>query len=468
MSDIKLALTYLRARLLITLLTVLSVVLGIGLATIVLVLSQQATRTLRDETAQWDVVIGAKGSPLQLVLNGLYYLDAPTGNIDGELWEALEHDPAVTRVVPLNMGDNYMGAPFIGTTHEFFDDRGASVEALVAKGRLFAQPFEAVVGADIAARHGIALEQELIGSHGWSAGGEAHGDLPYTVVGILAPTGTSLDRAIFTDYRSVWLVHADHDHDHEADPEAHAVHDEHEEAAYDEHAAGHDHEEHAGHEHEEHAEHAHDDHDHEAAAVGHEEHDDHDAHAGHDHAQIDGQVTTLLVKFAQTGRRYQFAEFVNRQWNALAVIPVDEIDKVERTFIAPLQGILLVVAYLVVLVSALSILISLYLTIHQRRRDLAIMRSLGATRGDVFRLITLEAAMLSGIGVATGWVLGHGLLALLSPISLARIGVSLQAWVIHPAEFAIALSVWALGILAGLLPAIVAYRMPVAETLVRE
>ena len=410
MSNMKMAMQYLRSRLLVTVLTVTSVALGLALATIVLVLSQQTKDNLKNEIGYWDAVIGAKGSKLQLVLNSLYYLDAPTGNVDAQVWEAVQDNPMVTRVIPLMMGDNYRGAPIIGTTQEFFDDRRQRdpQAELFAHGRSFQQPFEAVVGADVVARNSLKLHEKIISAHGWGASGDEHPDNPFTVVGILARSGTSLDRAVYVDYRSTWLVHA---HLHE------------------------------------------------------EEEDGADAH---EHDGEHKEVTALLVRLEQPTRRFTFVDQVNKEFPAMAAVPVDEIRQLDRTLIAPMQRMLLLVAYMVVFVSALSILISLYLTIHQRRRDVAILRSLGATQADIFLLITLEAAMLAGIGVIAGWLLGHSLVALAAPTVSERFGVMLQAWHPQAVELVIAISVWLLGILAGLLPAIMAYRLPVADTLSRE
>ncbi|HEY3379086.1 MAG TPA: ABC transporter permease, partial [Armatimonadota bacterium] len=203
MSDLKLALTYLRARPLITMLTIASVALGLGLATIVLMLSQQTQAMLSNETAYWDVVVGAKGSPLQLVLNSLYYLDAPTGNIDVAVQQRLQRDPMVARVVPLTMGDNYFGWPIVGTVPSFFDGRQPMRGShLLASGRLFAKPFETVVGAQVAASNHLTLGALMIGAHGWGKSNDLHPQFPYTVVGVLAPTGTNLDRAVYTDFHS--------------------------------------------------------------------------------------------------------------------------------------------------------------------------------------------------------------------------------------------------------------------------
>jgi putative ABC transport system permease protein len=457
MSDLKLALIYLRTRLLVTVLTVASVALGLALATVVMLLTRETQQTLMAESGNWNVVVGAKGSPLQLTLNALYYLDAPTGNIDVAVWKSIAADKAVKRVVPVNMGDNYYGTPIVGTSTDFFAPRTEAGQRLLASGAMFDKPFQAVVGAEIARRFRMTLGQQIVGSHGWTTGGEAHAHSPYTVVGILAPTGTSQDRAIYTDYRSVWMQHAHHDEDEEHHEEAAGHHDEDEE--HHEEAAGHHdedeehHEEAAGH-HDEDKEH------HEEAAGHHDEEEDH-----HD---AEGMVTALLVQLHQAGRMYRFVEAANHEYAAMATIPVDQVSALGMRFIEPMQRVLLGVAYLVVLVAGLSILISLYLTIYQRRRDIAVLRALGATRGDVFRLITLEAALLAGLGVAGGWLLGHGAVAAGSPWMLLHYGVAPHAWHTNGTELIIAASVWVLGILAGVLPAIMAYRLPVADTLISE
>ncbi|HEX2949945.1 MAG TPA: FtsX-like permease family protein [Armatimonadota bacterium] len=405
MSDLKLAFTYLRSRPLVTILTIVSVTLGLGLATIVLMLSRQTQDMLGSETASWDMVIGAKGSPLQLILNSLYYIDQPVGNVNISVWNRLQHDPAVARVIPLTMGDNYLGWPIVGTTPSFFAGRQAfNGGQLLATGSMFTKPFEVVVGSDIAVQQHLHVGKTFIGAHGWGRTGDLHPQFPYTVVGILARTGSNLDRALFTDYHSTWIVHSHPDADERPEP-------------------------------------------------------------GHDPSK---EVTSLLVQLHQPGSRFMLTQDINRHEMAMAVSPVEEISNLSATFIAPLQSILLLVAYLVVFVSALSILISLYLTINQRRRDLAILRSLGATRANVFGLITLEAAMLSGIGVVFGWIFGHGMIALCAPAIAAHFGISLFPWQVKSVEFIIMASVWGLGIVAGLLPAFVAYRMPVANTLVRE
>jgi putative ABC transport system permease protein len=406
MSDLRLALAYLRRSLLVTALTIISIALGLGLAITVLTVSQQARDTLGNETAFADIVVGGKGGPLQLALNALYYLDAPTGNIEVSLWQSLQSDPAVQSAIPLNMGDNYFGSPIVGTAPAFFEGRKPlNGDQLLAQGRLFAKPFEAVVGADVARRDGLVLGQQIVGAHGWAKSDDFHPQFPYTVVGALARTGSSLDRAVYCDYHCSWIVHSHPDPDEKAT-----------------------------------------------------------APPGYDPSK---EITALLVVLKQPARRYLLVQDINKHRAAMAVIPVDQISKLISVFIAPLRGLLLAVAYLVIIVSALTVLITLYLTIHQRRHDLAIARALGATRADIFRLITVEAAALSGLGVIGGFLLGHAMVAAAAPLAMAKLGIFPNAWLVQPVELTVAASVWAIGIIAGLLPAAIAYRLPVVDTLTR-
>lgn len=424
MSDLRLALVYLRHRLLVTVLTVLSVALGLGLAVTVLTMTYQTRNTLGNETAFADIVVGGKGGPLQLALNTLYYLDPPTGNIDLALWGKLKSDPAVSAVIPLNMGDNYYGAPIVGTVPEFFNGhkplRGTQ---LLAQGRLFEKPFEAVVGAEIARRFQLTLGQQIAGAHGWTKSDDFHKEFPYTIVGVLARSGSALDRAVYTDYHSVWVIHSHHHH-HDGDEEG------------------------------------------EEAAEGAEPGDPETAH--HHHHAANQELTALLVQLSQPARRYGMVREINSHEQAMAIIPVDEISTLISRFVAPLQGLLLGVAYLVIVVAALTILITLYLTIHQRRRDLAVSRALGATRGDIFRLIAVEAAALAGLGVGGGLLLGHALVAVAAPFAMEKLGLLANPWLLAPMELRVALSVWVIGIIAGLLPAAIAYRLPVVDTLTKE
>lgn len=204
-TALPLALAYLRERALAAALNVLLMGLGVGVIVVLLLVLAQAEDRVERDAAGVDLVVGAKGSPLQLVLSAVYQLDAPTGNIAAADAARVAADPLVKHAVPLALGDSYRGFRIVGTTADYLSLRGATV----AHGRAWQQPMEAVLGAAVAARTGLAPGQRFAGTHGLAGGGE-HADQLFEVVGILAPTGTVTDRVVLTGVESVWTVHGEH------------------------------------------------------------------------------------------------------------------------------------------------------------------------------------------------------------------------------------------------------------------
>jgi putative ABC transport system permease protein len=213
MSVLALAWSYLRARPLGTLLNVLLLALGVGTIGFVVIVDRQVADDLDRNTRGIDLVVGAKGSPMQLILAGVFHLDAPTGNIPLAEAEALAKDPLIRRAIPLSLGDSFRGFRIVGTTPELIDLYGGKL----AQGRSWNAPMEAVLGASVAADGGPRVGERIAGSHGLAGGGATHDEAAYTVVGVLAPTGTVLDRLVVVDLRSVWQVHEAHHHEEKDD-----------------------------------------------------------------------------------------------------------------------------------------------------------------------------------------------------------------------------------------------------------
>jgi len=177
--------------------------LGLGAISFVLLVSEQVEHSVQRELAGIDLVVGAQGSPLQLILSGVFHIDSPTGNIPLAAVDKLREHPLVESVVPLSLGDNLRGFRIVGTTADYLGLYGARL----ASGRLWQAPLEAVLGADVAADTGKALGANFVGVHGLGRGGHVHGDFPYTVTGMLARCGCVLDRLVLTSLESVWQVH---------------------------------------------------------------------------------------------------------------------------------------------------------------------------------------------------------------------------------------------------------------------
>ena len=405
MSLWHIAWSYLWNRKLTTALTVVSVALGVSLISAVLTLRDETQRRFEEEGQAFDIVVGAKGNPLQLVLSTVYFLDAPTGNIDLEIFETLKGHEDVVAAFPIGMGDSYGGYRIIGTTRDLMDfSYGERAPYALSGGRYFEAPFEAVVGANVAQDTGLKLGDTFVGTHGFisAASAEVHENFPYTVVGILERSGSPNDRSIFCDLHSVWSAHA---HGNE----------------------------------EEHGEEGH-----------------------HHHGE---EITAALIKLASPALRFEFKDRVNRTSNAMAAVPIQEIQKLYEQILGTAKLVLLAIGYLVVAISALSILIGLYMAILQRKRDLAIMRALGATRGEIFGAVIIEAFWVSLLGIVLGWFLGASVCAVLNSYLVVQIGFHVPPVRLSADLVAAYSAVLLMGLLAGILPAWQAYRTNVARDL---
>ena len=251
--------------------------LGVGLISLLLVLNDQLEEKFENNLAGVDLVVGAKGSPLQLILSSMYHIDAPTGNINIKAAKAFlrEGHPIIETAIPLSLGDSHKGYRVVGTQPAMLD----LYEAELAEGKLWEKTMEVVAGAAVADELGLSIGDTFQSSHGFDQNEDLiHDDaMPFKLVGILKPSGAVIDQLLLTRFSSPWAVH---DHG----PETQEVAEEEDEHEHEDHE-GHDHE-HDGHEHEEH---------------------DHD---GHNHGISDGepfpgtlldypdkQITSILIKF---------------------------------------------------------------------------------------------------------------------------------------------------------------------------
>lgn len=413
-----LSLAYLRARTLNSLLNVLLLAIGVATITALILFSAQMRDRLARDARGIDLVVGAKGSPMQLILSSIYHVDVPTGNIPLAEAEALAGHPMVAAVIPLALGDNAAGFRIVGTVPDYPAHYGATPR----DGRLWQAPFEATIGAEVARATGWQLGDAFVGSHGLAGADFAHGDDPYRVVGVLARTGTVIDRLVLTSIESVWQVH-DIEH-RETEAEAHA-----DEGKPDSDAD---------------RDHAHD----EAAA----------------HKDDDREITALLVRYRTPLAAVRMPREINSRSALQAAAPALETARLLTLVGAGLDtlrgfGLLLIAS------AALGVFIALYNATQQRRYDLAVMRSLGASPAKLMGQILLEALVLALAGTVLGLAAGHVVTELLGRLlpEAAAMGLTGFAW--EPAEFLIVLLVLAVGAVAALLPAVRAYRTDIAKTL---
>jgi putative ABC transport system permease protein len=205
MTALGLAWRWLWSRPTVTALNLAMLSLGLGAMLLISLVSEQLEHQAGRDLAGIDLVVGAKGSPLQLILAGVFHIDTPPGNIPAATQAQMAALPQVDSVIPISLGDSWQGFRIVGTEAPLMALYGVSL----AEGRAWSAPLEAVLGADVARRTGASVGAVFVGSHGLGGGGEAHGDTPYRVTGRLQPCGCVLDRLILTSTESVWAVHED-------------------------------------------------------------------------------------------------------------------------------------------------------------------------------------------------------------------------------------------------------------------
>lgn len=438
MNVFLLSLAYLRARALTNGLLVLLLALGVATISLLLHVGNQAQQRLSRDGQGIDLVVGAKGSPLQLVLSSVYHMDIPTGNIPAVEAARLRHHPAVKQAIPLALGDNYRGFRIVGTEGLLIDH----YKAELTEGARFSRPMEVVVGARVAKESGLALGATFAGSHGLSEGGHVHADAVYTVVGVLKPTGAVIDRLILTPVESVWQVHGDgHAHHEHEDEDEHAHHedeDEHEHEHHDEH-----------HEHE----HAHDEH----------EHHDHEKATAREPKPSD-EITALLISYKSPVAAMSLPREINRLTSMQAASP-----PFETTRMLSLLGIgldaLRWCGFMFIASAVLGMLVALYQSMRERRYDVALMRVMGASRRTIVVQMLIEAALLLVLGSLLGLALSYGVMALLPVLSAQMSDLGFVPLALLPTELAVVAGVMVSGLLVAVMPALAAYRVDVSRIL---
>lgn len=399
LNALTLALAALRHKPLATFLNLLLMAIGVALMTFIFSASSQLEQGAMTDANGIDMVVGAKGSPLQLVLSSVYHADIPTGNIPASAQAELAANPLVAGVIPLALGDSYRGYRIVGTSADYVRQYGGQA----ASGVLFGGAMQVVLGAEAARRTGAAIGARFAGSHGLVAGGELHAHAPYTVVGILRPTGTVLDRLIVTPVDSVWRVH-------ETDPD---------EAHEQEHEAAHD--------------------------------------GGR-------EITALLVRYASPLAAISLPRWVNSQTRLQAAQPAFEAARLFE-LLGVGADVLRAIAAIVLAVACLSMFVALYHALEERRTDLVILRALGAPPLTLLLLLLAQGLLLSMGGAVLGWLLGHAGVGLLGELMADRQDLALSAWRVAAQEAWLLPAAVLVGVLAALVPAVRAYRTDIAATL---
>lgn len=444
---------------------ILSVILfglGIGLINFLILFNSQLTSKFDKNLADIDLVIGAKGSPLQMILSSMYHIDNPTGNITVDEAKAFlnPRHPLIKASVPLSLGDSYKSYRIVGATDSIFSFYGAELES----GKIHNRDFEVTIGKAIADNTDLQLGDRFTSSHGFNDDADlAHDHKDFIVTGILKGTGSVIDQLIITNPSTVWNVHDHTDHEEEPESSENEENHDHDAHNHDDDHAHHDHE----HDHEGHDHASHDDHDHSS----HEKHV-HDPTIPYARTNLDllkypeKDITSILIKFKSRSnfQALSMPRSINENTDLQAASPAIEINRL-YSMIGSGRQIIQGLAVLISIISTISIFIILFKSMRERRYELSLMRVMGGSRTTLFSLITLEGVILAIIGFIFGFLLSHLALEVFASNLQSNYRYSFTGWYFLKLEFWLFLISVSLGALAAIIPAFNAYSMDIHKTL---
>lgn len=408
---------------------VLLLAMGIAVILTLIHLNDQIDKRFAKDLQGIDLVVSGKGSPLQIILANVFHIDIPTGNIPLDEADKLKANPLIKSAIPVALGDNYNGYRIVGTNTDYI----AHYKGELAQGNLFSDEMQVVLGSEVAAKHQNKVGDKIVGAHGLVNSDDLHTDHPYTVVGILKPTGTVLDRLVLTPVESVWHIHEEHHHDGDA-------------------AEGEHHHEDAAHDHDEHE-------DHDAHEAGHHHDDEAESHEG------EHEITALLISYKSPLAAAQLPRLVNKSSSMQAASPAFEVARLNK-LMGTGGDILSAFGALLIGFSAFGLFITLYNAVNERQYDIALMRSLGATRGRIFGYVMTEVLTLGIIGSVMGVILTQVFLRVTATWIHASKHIVLEPSAIFGTpEAYVIIGALMISILAGLIPAVKAYRMNILKTL---
>lgn len=385
--------------------TILSIILlmaSVAIITVLILLQKQFEEQFSGNADDIDLVLGAQGSPLQLILSSVYQIDAPTGNIDYAEAKTWMRHPFVKTAIPLAFGDNYLGFKIVGTTPNYLDKFGAKITT----GTVFKNNFEVVAGSEIATKLGLKVGDTFLGSHGDAKEGEKHEEAAYKVVGIASKTGKVIDNLILSNIRSVWAMHDVHDHE-----EGEANHED---------------------------------------ALNSEE---------------GKEITAVLLKFRNKMGIVLWPRLIAQNTKMQVASPAIEINRLFTLFGIGLEA-LTYLAYCIMLISGISIFIALFNTLKERKYEFALLRVNGASRIQLLKLVVVESLVLCVIGFVFGTILGRVALLFISKSSDEEFKIAFNplqfVWDKEGFLFIITIFV---GVMAAVIPAVKAYRLNISKVL---
>lgn len=377
-------------------------VLGVGIISLLLQLNTLIKDQMDNNLRGIDMVVGAKGSPLQLILSSVYHIDSPTGNISLTEAETISNNRMVGSSIKILYGDNYKGFRIVGAEKKFIE----LYKGVIKEGKDWDNPYEVLVGSKVYEKLKINLGDELISSHGLRETGQSHDEGTFKVVGLLKPSNSVIDQLIITSPQSVWDIHETHDHD---------------------------------------------------------EHENENEHE-HEHEHDNREITAMLIKFKSPMNIIQFPRQINENTNLQAAVPSYEISRLFKLFGFGIET-LSYLAYLIIIVSGFSLFINLFNSMRERKYEMALIRTLGASRFQLSTMIIFESLVLTISGFILGLLFSRFGVMFVSSLMEESINYNLNSLKILNEEYwLLGLSVL-IGVVSSLIPAIQVYKMNISKIL---
>lgn len=417
MVFLNLALKSLKNRLLASVLTVVSIALSVTLLLSVERVKRAAEEGFTQTISQTDLIVGARSGPVQLILYTVFNMGNATHNISYQTYQDLKKHPAIAWTIPYSLGDGHRGFRVVGTSLDFFEHyrfRG-DAKIVLAEGKVFDGLWDVVIGAEVAKKLNYKLGDKIVVAHGVTRGEgiQKHDDKPFVVTGILKPTGTALDQSVYIKLEGIEAMHLDW-------------------------KSG-------------------------AAPVG-------DQVIPQDKIRPeDIHVEQITAFFVGTKSRIEILR-LQREINTykeeplLAIIPGATLSELWHG-LSYVEQVLKIISWMVVIVGFMAMLIALTTSLNERRREMAILRALGASTQKILALLVFESTLLTLMGILGGTLLAVGGASLLGPWLETQFGFYLQGPLFGGTEWIYLAATFVGGVLIGLIPAFRAQRMALKDGL---
>lgn len=410
MFTMRLVLRSLLNRRLTSFLTLLSVMLSVSLLMGVERVRQGARESFSNTISQTDLIVGARGGTIQLLLYAVFRMGSATANISSETYEKLKAHPDVAWTIPYSLGDSHRGFRVVGTTADFYEHyryRRDKKPEFEPGGRVPSGMFDVALGADVARKLGYQRGDRIVLAHGVAdVAIQKHDDKPFTVVGILEKTATPIDRSVYITLEGMEAIHIDWQDGAPPIPGQEMT----------------------------------------AAKL--------------EHAKLPIKaVTAFLLACKSRIDTLRLQRLINDYEDEplMAVIPGVALDELWDGLSYAEDGLRVVSAF-VVIVGLLGMLVSIYNSLNERRREMAILRSVGAGPRLIFTLMVTESMVLTVVGSALGVLFMYALLFALQPVIERHFGLFIPITAPHAGEWIYLGTIFVLGLVLGIIPAARAYR----------